>query len=94
MVRKNQNKIKINLPLENSERKVFVPKTGVEPARLAALAPETSLSTISTLGQRGRKFMKVFRTTPKNQTKILNVFLYFFPQQTVYCVFLSPNSIL
>ena len=53
-----------NLPVENKKSEITiefsmsylalsVPRTGLEPARLAALAPETSASTIPPPGLRG-----------------------------------------
>ena len=43
----DKNKIKIpQLLIFNELRDFGVPRTGLEPARLAALAPETSASTI------------------------------------------------
>ena len=50
-------KIKREIPqllIFNELRDFRVPKTGLEPARLSALAPETSASTIPPLGQVSR----------------------------------------
>lgn len=50
-------KIKREIPqllIFNELRDSTVPKTGLEPARLSALAPETSASTIPPLGQVSR----------------------------------------
>ena len=49
----DKNKIKIpQLLIINELRDLWVPRTGLEPARLSALAPETSASTIPPPGHR------------------------------------------